>query len=322
MHRVFKFVLPASVVCVTGWMLSITQASQTPPSHVPWAIAAWDRDVGRIIGQQATSQGPMSFAPDAVGGAWLLDQVNGRVIRFDAAGKRAGAIKLPEDSMFDDIVVPTSDSLVVLDRHRTQRVVVLGKDGKLRGETKLSAAGIDRPEYISAMLARSDGVWVEIDNHYSMRVLNRQLQTSQRQVTYGRPVLNYRSLTAAIDEQGGVVVSLAQRGQRGADRRVAIAGRYPVSYIVDYDMDSLGRVHLVTHEVQYSAREPHAAEAEQFTWIVFDENLMEVGRRALPVFDGRYDQEVETRIDGRGALWQMGFTAADVRLIHWEGVTP
>lgn len=313
--------LSAALLCLAvGCFATMSHASE-PPLPTAWTSAAWDKSVGRITGDEAPSTGPMSFSVKPGAGALLLDQVNDKVIEFDNHGARTRSIKLDADSYFDDLQSVRDDVFVVLDRLKSKRLVAMGTDGKVIAEVPLRGSGIDYGGAITALLAKSDGVWVEVDSRHSVKLLNHKLQPCQRQIVLGRPVPNARAVQAALDDHGGMVLSLSDRRSRMPYRAISVVGKYPINEIVDFDMDKRGRVHVVTHEVLFATSEPFGIVKQQLTWLVYDENLNEISRKALPVFDSEYEQRVNVRITPQGQLWQMGFTRTDVRIFNWSGVT-
>lgn len=313
--------LSAALVCLAiGCFATVSHASE-PQLPSAWTSAAWDKSVGRITGNESASTGPMSFSVKPGAGALLLDQVNDKVIKFDNRGTRTGSIKLDANAYFDDVQYVRNDAFVLLDRLKSKRLVAMSTDGKVIAEVPLLGSGIDRGGDVTALLAKSDGIWVEVDSRHSVKLLNHKLQPCQRQIVLGRPIANAKAVRAALDDQGGMVVSLSDRRSRTPYRAISVVGKFPINEIVDFDMDRQGRVHVVTHEALFATSEPFGVVKQQLTWLVYDENLNEISRKALPVFDSVYEQRVVVRITPQGQLWQMGFTRADVRIFNWGEVT-
>lgn len=264
----------------------------------------------------------MSFAISDQGGAWVLDQINHRVLGIDSKGAPARTIALDKTSVFDDLIQAGPGHLVVLDRLKSKRLIVITTDGKVVDQLPLVGKGIDNPGLITELFYRPDGVWVEVESFYSVKLLNRELKPCERQVLQGRPVSNHRRLRAYLNDQGGMVVSVGSRLQRLPDRSVSVYGNLPLQNILICDMDAKGNVHAVVRETAYSQVAPYKVTQNRYLWIVLDETLHEIGRKSLPVFTSQFEQAVDFRLTPQGKLWQMGFTDKDVRIFSWDKVTP
>lgn len=320
-----KLVFPIAVCCalvLTAAPIGLCGASEPPPSAPPWAALAWGKTVGKVAGDEAISEGPMSFAISEQGEAWVLDQVNHRVLGMDRKGTPVRAIGLDKTSAFDDLIQVDSGHLVVLDRLKSEQLVVLTTDGKVVVQLPLIGKGIETPGLITELFHRPDGVWVEVESYYSVKLLNRELKPCERQVLQGRPISNHRRLQAYLNDQGGMVVSVGSRLQRLPDRSVSVYGTLPLQHILVCDMDAKGNVHAVVQETAYSPVPPYKVTQDRYLWIVLDETLHEVGRKSFPVFTSQFEQRVDFRLTPQGSLWQMGFTDKDVRIFSWGKVKP
>ena len=72
-------------------------------------------EIGRLDGDEAASEGPMSFDVTAAGDIYLLDQVNRRVLKFGPNGVLERTLGLPL-STYQDIAVYEEGVVVVVDR--------------------------------------------------------------------------------------------------------------------------------------------------------------------------------------------------------------
>ncbi|MBN1771121.1 MAG: hypothetical protein JXB32_07670 [Deltaproteobacteria bacterium] len=296
-------------------------AAAAPDAPRTWAVLPWDEVAGRVVGREASSEGPASFALLPDGGALVLDQVHERVLRLDAAGGLAGTVALPGRT-FDDLAQHEGRAMLVLDRLVTTRLLALDLDGDLLAEVPLVGRGIERGGAVTALLPRPDGVWLEVHHRHSVRVLDRDLEPCDRQVVLGRPVANARSLRAALDERGGANVSLGGRVERAPERTVSLKAGAPVERVVWFDADAAGRVHVVLHEVERSATPPWRATHEQYLLVVLDEELRELGRAAVPFVSSELEQSVEFRLGPDGRLWQLEFVEDGARLVDWGRRAP
>lgn len=279
-------------------------------------LLPWDTVVGRIIGDESASEGPMSFALEPGGGALILDQVNRRVLRLDAEGRERGTIELPSDT-FEDVEQFEGRAVLALDRLVGKVLRVMDRQGTLLVEVPVEGRGIERGGSITALLPRPDGVWLEVDHRHSVKVLDRQLQPCERQVVLGRPIANGRSLRAELDGNGGVLVSVAGRAEREALQTAAVAAEAPVERIVWLDADARGRVHVVMHEVDRATTEPFQPVSQRILAVVLDEQLQELHRTPIPWAQTELEQNVEFRVAPDGHLVQMAFTQEGVLLLDW-----
>jgi hypothetical protein len=296
------------------------------PAAVPetprtWAVLPWDSVAGRGIGREASSEGPAAFAPLPDGGMLVLDQVHERVLRLDPSGSIVGAVPLPGRA-FDDLEQCEGRAMIVLDRLVTTRLLALDLDGNPIAEVPLVGRGIERGGAVTALLARPDGVWLEVHHRHSVRVLDRDLRPGERLVVLGRPIDGARSLRASLDDRGGARVSIGGRVERTPERSVSLKGGAPIERIVWFDADRSGRVHVVLDEVERSAEPPWRPSSERYRMVVLDEALREVGRSESPWVATDLEQSVEFRLGPDGRLWQMAFAGDGVRLIDWGGRAP
>jgi hypothetical protein len=284
----------------------------------------WDDGVGRIVGREAASIGPQSFAVKSDGGVFVLDQVNARVIDLDAAGRVMGTVPLPATT-YDDIEQVEGWAILALDRLVGKSLLVMDRQGVCLNEIALEGRGIAHAGWVTAMLPRDDGVWLEVRHRYSVRVLDRDLQPCQRRIVLGRPVDRTHSLHGKLDGRGGADIWRDRRNGRGALAAVHIGGRAtrpPVYRIVWLDADLAGRVFVVLHEALFAPQAPFAVEKEVYRIVVMDARLDVLAERESPWVLTRYDQRVEFRIGPAGRIWQMAFEPDGVVLLRWDWMTP
>ncbi len=299
----------------------------TPPTAavsdgpLPFAVLPWDEVAGRVLGREAASAGPAGFAPLPDGGALVLDQLHQRVLRLDAAGNLAGTLALP-GATFDDVEQFAGRAVLVLDRVGSRRLLALDLTGALLAEVALEGRGIERSGLITALLPRPDGVWLEVEHRHSVRVLDRDLRPCERQIVLGRPIVNGRSLRGALNDRGGVELSLGGRVDRVPERTVSLKADAPIERIVWLDADAAGRVHAVLHEVDRSTVSPFRVSSERYVLVVLDEELRELGRTLGSWVLTELDQRVEFRLGPDGRLWQMAFADDGVRLLDWGRRAP
>jgi hypothetical protein len=318
-HR--QWVAGILIGCALGVVPGRARSAPGAVAAEPWLFLPWDDAVGRILGNEADSEGPKSFAVTPDGGVLLLDQVNLRVLELDADAGLVGVLELP-GSTFDDVEQYEGRAVLVLDRLVTKTLLVLDLRGAPLAELDLEGRGIERAGLITALLPRPDGVWLEVRHRYTVKVLNSRLEPCERQILLGRPIAQGRSLHGAKDGAGGVSLWTSRRNHRTALHRVTLTGQDPVRRLVWLDQDPEGAVYAVLHEARFATTPPYRVQDERYRMVVLDEGLGELARLESPWVLTEYDQRVEVRVGPDGRLWQMAFTAQGVLLLRWDWRTP
>jgi hypothetical protein len=307
--------------CAVGLVPSLGRAAQASSPGEPWLFLPWDDSVGRVLGDEADSEGPKSFAVKPDGGVLLLDQVNLRVIDLDADGELIRYIDLPA-ATFDDVEQYDGRAVLALDRLAARTLLVMDLVGTPLAEVALEGRGIDRGGLVTAMLPRSDGVWLEVGHRYSVKVLDRHLQPCTRQIVLGRPVERGRSLVGALDGRGGVTLRRSLRNDRSAAGGVTLTGQAPFRRIVWLDEGADGAVYAVLHEAVFAPTTPFRVQDERYRMVILDARLRELARLVSPWVLTLYDQRVEVRVGPDRRLWQMAFTDEGVLLLRWDWRAP
>ncbi len=319
MHKRSKWVAAMILGCAVGLVPAVGHGS--PTAAEPWLFLPWDDSVGRILGDESDSEGPKSFAVKPDGGILVLDQVNLRVLDLDARGSLIRHIALPA-ATFDDVEQYDGRAVLVLDRLVTRTLLVMDLLGTPLSEVTLQGRGIERSGMVTAMLPRSDGVWLEVGHRYSVKVLDRHLRPCTRQIVLGRPVERGYSLIGAKDHRGGITLQRTLRNDRSPNPGVSLLGDAPVRRIVGLDEDADGMVYAVLHEARFDTVTPFSVLQEQYRIVVLDSRLDTVARLESPWVLTLYDQRVEVRVAPDGTVWQMAFTGGGVHLLRWDWRAP
>lgn len=325
---VLKFTAP---VALLTWLVLAAfparAAVQYPGGAIPFAFLAWEQDVGRVLGDESDSWGPMSFAVKADGGVLILDQANLRVLDFDPAGVPLDAYALPSTT-FDDVAEAGgreagSRFVVVLDRLVSRTLLVLDRDGEIVTELGLRGSGIENPGLITALIPQPDGVWLEVSHRHSVRVLDAAMRPCDRTVILGRPMPDGRALIGKLDRSaGGARILVGPRDGRTPDMEKLITAEWPVRRIVTLDASSRGGVLAVLHEAVLSPVSPFRVQDERYRIVRLDADLGEVGITFGSWTLTELDQRGELRLGPDGRAWQMFFTWEGVHVVTWEGRTP
>jgi len=337
--RTIRRVLKAAFYAWLGTLvIPVTIAGASPASidAKPFVFLAWDLDVGRVLGDESDSWGPMSFAVKADGGVLILDQANLRVLDFDPQGIPLDAYALPSTT-FDDVAeagVPEAGGpetgreaggrfVVVLDRLVTRTLLVLDRDGGIVTELGLTGRGIENPGLVTALIPQPDGVWLEVSHRHSVRVLDAAMRPCERTIILGRPTPDGRALIGKLDRgAGGARVLVGPRDGRAPHVENLITAGWPVRRIVTLDATVRGGVLAVLHEAVFSPVSPFRVQDERYRIVHLDADLREVGLTLGPWTLTELDQRGELRLGPDGRAWQMFFTWEGVHVVTWEGRTP
>jgi hypothetical protein len=125
----------------------------------PWGGSQKDQ-LGHERPQEGNPMGPMSVAHDASGKIYVLDQVNGRVVRRgpDGAVDRVSDMKL---KAAQDLAVTADGSMAVLDRHGDKAIALYDAAGALKGQLPLAGDGIEETGLVTGLFVDGSDVYVE-----------------------------------------------------------------------------------------------------------------------------------------------------------------
>ncbi|HZI16713.1 MAG TPA: hypothetical protein VE153_40480 [Myxococcus sp.] len=194
----------------------------------------------------------MAISVDAQGNAYVLDQVNGRILRFDKDGKPLEPFPLTQQAPRELTVSPTGATLV-LDQGRDKSVAVLDRDGKLIGELPITGKRLSDKEagLATGIFADADGVYVEKGHAMQFRVGDAAGNPDPNQpLMDGRPTRDGTSLLSM-----GLINALAGRfWVRATDRstgQMKFMREYtlptPIIFLTFLDSDPSGRIYAAAH---------------------------------------------------------------------------
>jgi hypothetical protein len=116
-------------------------------------------ELGHERPQEGNAEGPMSFAT-AGGELLVLDQVNGRLARFDReTGKPLGTSDAPMTAQ--DLAVAKDGTVVLLDRLVGKTVTLVDARGDKTGELPLAPETVGDPGMLTGVFVDGDTVYVE-----------------------------------------------------------------------------------------------------------------------------------------------------------------
>ena len=197
----------------------------------------------------------MSFVVDAQGRMWVLDQVNGRMVRYGADGKVEATIPMDRANA-QDLALADNGAVAVLDRFGEADVAIYGENGELVGTLPLVGEGVESAGDVTAVFVDGNDVYVESEHGPLWKVGDTTgTPADPREQIPGRPTRDGRSYIKAgiTDGQAGRTYVIANERPSG-DHRFTRELRFdaPVWSIVLLDSDKAGTIYFAA-EVQLGA---------------------------------------------------------------------
>jgi hypothetical protein len=200
------------------------------PAHALPTIATWGTGPGQVarkIPEEGNPEAPMSFSVTPRGGTVVLDQVNGRLVRFTPDGRPEGTVPVTQQAPQEVVVAPDGTTLV-LDRLADKSVAIL-KDDKLVNDLPVEGKGIPEDSAL-VLIGDTDG----------------QANADRPEIP-GRPSRDGKSFLVAglIDHDSGqaFVAALDRKTAQQRFRRDLALGM-PLLMIVMLDSDRRGTVYF------------------------------------------------------------------------------
>ncbi|HSQ65730.1 MAG TPA: hypothetical protein VLM85_21060 [Polyangiaceae bacterium] len=261
-----------------------------------WVAARWGSRRGELGHERPTegnSEGPMSFAVSAHG-LYVVDQINGRLVRYDAHGKVIGSATIPET--VQDVAVAKDGTTALLDRLSGKTVSLMDSSGRRVGELPLS--GIGDTGTLTGVFVDGNDVYVEQDHGGLVNVgtTNGQPPSSPPTQLGGRPSKDgtlLLSASLAAPAEGKVTVNAIERARNELRFARLVQFARPASMIVLLDTDAHGTIYLGV-----DAGEPEAASV-----VCMDPGDGHVlGRVQLPVSDAPEEAFRDFAVDDDGTI--------------------
>ncbi|HEX7602260.1 MAG TPA: hypothetical protein VF316_11670 [Polyangiaceae bacterium] len=230
---------------ITPMALPSTSASSTG-AFATFGWGGGDGQLGRSRPQEANPEGPMSLAADGKGGALLLDQVNGRVVRVDADGKPKGTIKVPLLGA-QDVAVASDGTVAVLDRLADKQVQLFGADGKPRGSLPLEGKGIAEGGAVTGVFVDGDKVYAEKEHGALVLLGGTDGKPGDRTEIPGRPSrdgTSYISAGITTPDEGRLWVTAITRATNQHRFTRELRMGVPVPTLLLLDSDKSGTIYL------------------------------------------------------------------------------
>jgi hypothetical protein len=197
----------------------------------------------------------MSFLVDREGRMWVLDQVNGRLVRFGKDGKPEASVPIDRANA-QDLALGDDGSIAVLDRHGEADVALYGEDGALVGTLPLVGEGIESAGDVTGVFVDGKDVYVEAEHGPLWRIGDTTgTPADPREQIPGRPSRDGKLyLKAGItDAKAGRTYVIANERPSGEHRFTReLRFEAPVWSIVLLDTDRAGTIYFAA-EVQVGA---------------------------------------------------------------------
>lgn len=173
-----------------------------------------DGNLGRERPQEGNPEAPMAVALDAQGSAWVLDQVNQRLVKVGKDGKVQQSVPLTMQGP-QDLAVGRDGTVAVMDRLLDKTVTLFGPDGKPLGELPVEGKNLEEGGVATGVFVDGEDVYVEREHGDVVRVGDTKGQADpQREEMPGRPARDGKTfLTASISSpaDGRVAVTAVDR---------------------------------------------------------------------------------------------------------------
>jgi hypothetical protein len=120
-------------------------------------------ELGRDRPDEASPSGPMSFAVDARQRMWVLDQVNGRIVRYRPDGSVEEALRIAPETT-QDIAVSDDGTVAVLDRFGSEQVALYDQHGNTVGMLPLTGQGVETAGHVTGIFVDGEDVYAETEH--------------------------------------------------------------------------------------------------------------------------------------------------------------
>ena len=282
---------------------------------LPWGSGSLN--AGKYEGDEASPQGPMSFFISPSMEIYILDQVNRRILKIHLIKGTSSVIPINSDT-YEDIAVIPDGRIILLDRLVRRAIVVVDEKGKEILSQPVEGEGIPEGGGITAMFLQKDGLYLEYNHEYSVKVLNSKLLPCTRKRISGRPSSqNGRSLLTFKDDSGMVKVKLLDAVSGNDKIQKSFSFGSDLYRIVWLEDDKKGMIHLVVHLLKEGSMSGLPPE-EKVLALKLNSQLEKIGSFESPYTITVLEQFKEFQIMDSGEVYQMAFTPEGVILLKWR----
>lgn len=260
--------------------------------------------LGRDRPDEANPEAPMSLTVDGQGNVWILDQVNGRLVKVDKHGQPAGEVPLPVQAA-QDVAIAKDGTAVVIDRLVDRSIALIGPDGKPKGELPLEGKGLEEGGASTGVFTDGDDVYVEREHGDLVNVGSTSGKANpDRPEVPGRPSRDGQSyLSANIVEAtaGQVMVTAIERPSQAHRFTRQYGLGAPVVHLNLLDSDASGIIYLGS----VVEAEGSTDEAPKFSVVVLCLDPVDgrpLGRSVLPPNEGADETFRELVVPDEGGV--------------------
>lgn len=203
-------------------------------------------ELGRERPQEGNPEGPMSFA-FAGDDMFVLDQVNGRLSKFDKKGKLQRTIDT-KSTTIQDLTVAKDGSVIALDRLADKTISVYDANGKKTGEHPLSGGKVGETGLVTGVFSDGKDIYVEKEHGALVHVGTTDGKAADdTKELAGRPSKDGALLLTAViaaPREGRLVLNAIDRttGSLRFARQINVPR--PAKSIVLLDSDAKGTIYL------------------------------------------------------------------------------
>lgn len=202
-------------------------------------------ELGHTRPQEGNAEGPMSFAlagEDLV----VVDQVNGRLVRYGRDGKVKGTT--PIGATVQDVAVTKDGKMVLLDRLGEKAITLTDANGRAIGRLPLDKERVGETGNITGVFADGKDVWVEKEHGILLRVGSVDgVPAEGHDELAGRPSKDGALLltaTIASKENGRVAINAVDRKTAALRFARALTFPRPLEGLVLLDTDDRGTIYV------------------------------------------------------------------------------
>jgi hypothetical protein len=266
----------------------------------PWGTGA--RSLGHAIPEEGAPEGPASFLVDDAGALHVLDHVNAQIKVF-RGDQPIRTLPIPGDT-FQDLALSAAGRYVLLDRSLTASLAYLDETGRIDHEIPLVGEHVAEGGSVTALFARDDGMWVEVEHTRLVRVA-----TARGEPDPDRPVIEGRFTPAP-----GALVSAHLLRPRGVSvsfgsppREIARPSFPEIAWtITGLDVDRAGRVWLGVELLEERPEPPFDVLRTDHALLAFDGATGALlSRAALPTAEGPEEVFRPLRMGHDGAMYSL-----------------
>jgi hypothetical protein len=287
-----------------------TQPGAKPAARAPRGEvvlrASWGSGVGELgRSEHGAPEGPMSFAVDDAGRMHVLDQVNARIQVFEKS-EAPRVVPLPS-STYQDLALTADGGTVVVDQLGTGTVGYLDASGEMTHSIPIAGPNIDDPAAVTALFAREDGTWLEVEHQHLVRIADARGEPDP-----DRPVMPGRfsrdgsaAMRVAMTSPTSARLTVEHFGSSGAAVETTLAFDENLLAIRSLDSDLEGRAYVVVDQILEDADDPDVIVDEHQTMVVVGEDGKELERFDVEVPPTADEQKRPITIDAHGAVFQL-----------------